>query len=576
MGDSEVVASIVAGDSEGLAAAYDKYAADLFGYCQSLLHDQNDAADALQDTFVIAASKLSGLRDPERLRAWLFAVARNECLHRLKSRRAAASLADAPEPADDSVDVSLEAERAETVALVRAAVGGLNDGERDVINQLWHGLEVSEVAAVLGVSRNYAYTLFSRARDQLEASVGVLLVGRAGRRDCATLDSLLGDWDGRLTALLRKRVGRHIDHCQVCSDRRRQELTPALLYGVTPGALLALAELRGGTALTTAGRLAGPPPGVREGVLRPADDPAGHAAGFQAAAGRSTNSFGTSGFPKPAHYGHFGGWQRPQVTLAVAGGTVAAAVAVMALVVVPYLRSAPGSPGGGRMAGAPGVSGAAVPGMVITGGSSMTPTTRAGTAPARTATGSSAAGRTATGGPGARGGSGSVLGSPGSSTSPGPTKSAPAGPGGSTGPASAAAASATTAATSSTTTAATSSTPAVTPTTVTPTTVTPTTGAPTSGSSPSAGTLAVSPTTVLLSPLLGGSLTLTASGGPVSWSVSAPASLLGELTVSPASGTLSAGGTATVTITVSGLLSLDSQLTVEPGGRAVTVVLGLG
>jgi RNA polymerase sigma factor (sigma-70 family) len=568
MGDSEVVASIVAGDPEGLAAAYDKYAGDLYGYCQSLLHDQNDAADALQDTFVIAASKLSGLRDPERLRAWLFAVARNECLHRLKSRRAAASLADAPEPADDSVDVSLEAERAETVALVRAAVGGLNDGERDVINQLWHGLEVSEVAAVLGVSRNYAYTLFSRARDQLEASVGVLLVGRAGRRDCATLDSLLGDWDGRLTALLRKRVGRHIDHCQVCSDRRRKELTPALLYGVTPGALLAMAELRGGTALTTAGRLAGPLPAVREGVLRPADDPAGHAAAFQAAAGRSTNSFGTGGFPKPVHYGHFGGWQRPQAALAVAGGTVAAAVAVMTLVVVPHLRSAPGSPGGGRPAGAPGTSGAAaVPGMVITGGSSMTPTTGAGTAPARTATGSS----TATGGPpGARGGSGSVLGSPGSSTSPGragPTRPAPPGPGGSTGPTSAP----TTVATASTPAAATSSTPAV-----TPTTVTPTTGAPASGPSPAAGTLAVSPTTVLLSPLLGGSLTLTASGGPVSWSVSAPASLLGEVTVSPASGTLGAGGTATVTITVAGLASLDSQLTVEPGGQAVTVVLGLG
>ena len=37
------------------------------------------------------------------------------------------------------------------------------------------------MAAVLGVSRNHAYTLFSRARDQLEASVAVLLVGRAGR-----------------------------------------------------------------------------------------------------------------------------------------------------------------------------------------------------------------------------------------------------------------------------------------------------------------------------------------------------------------------------------------------------------
>jgi hypothetical protein len=86
----------------------------------------------------------------------------------------------------------------------------------------------------------------------------------------------------------------------------------------------------------------------------------------------------------------------------------------------------------------------------------------------------------------------------------------------------------------------------------------------------------VSPTTVLLSPLLGGSLTLTASGGPVSWSVSEPGSLLGELAVSPASGTVSAGRDATVTITASGLVSLDTQLTVEPGGQLVTVVLGLG
>ena len=146
--------------------------------------------------------------------------------------------------------MGVAAERAETVALVRAAVAGLNDGERDVINQLWHGLEVPEVADVLGVSRTYAYTLFSRAREQLEASVAVLLVGRAGRRDCAVLDGLLADWDGLLTARLRRRVGRHIDQCRVCSDRRRQELTPALLYGLTPVALLGMAALRGGGALS--------------------------------------------------------------------------------------------------------------------------------------------------------------------------------------------------------------------------------------------------------------------------------------------------------------------------------------
>src|ERR1700749_2387187 len=347
MSDSEIAASIVAGDPEGLAAAYDRYAGDLFGYCQSLLQDPNDAADAVQDTFVIAVSKLAGLRDPERLRAWLFAVARNECLHRLKSRHAATPLQDAPEPVDDSVDVGGEAERAETVALLRAAVGGLNDGERDVINQLWHGLDVPEAAVVLGVSRNHAYSLFSRARDQLEASVAVLLVGRAGRADCATLARLLGDWDGRLTALLRKRVGRHIDRCPVCSDRRRRVLTPALLYGLSPAALLAVAAVRKISVLTGATRV-GPPSGVRDTVLHLATDPASHATAYAQVTGRSTQSFSGNGFPRPPHHGFLGVAPRPHMPFTVVGGTaVAAAATVVVTGVVPPMQPGPPTCGEG-------------------------------------------------------------------------------------------------------------------------------------------------------------------------------------------------------------------------------------
>jgi hypothetical protein len=43
----------------------------------------------------------------------------------------------------------------------------------------------------------------------------------------------------------------------------------------------------------------------------------------------------------------------------------------------------------------------------------------------------------------------------------------------------------------------------------------------------------------------------------------------------PASGTLQAGQSAKVSISVSGLASLDSTLTVNPGGHDVTIVLGL-
>ena len=82
MQDSAVVAAVVAGDADGFVAAYDQYAASLYGYCHRVLPGP-EAAEAVLDTFLIAAAKLDGLRDPDRLGPWLHAVARNECLRRL-------------------------------------------------------------------------------------------------------------------------------------------------------------------------------------------------------------------------------------------------------------------------------------------------------------------------------------------------------------------------------------------------------------------------------------------------------------------------------------------------------------
>src|ERR1700722_16336067 len=152
MRDAEVVASIVAGDPDGLAAAYDRYADPLHKYCTVLLHDPADAADAVQDTFVIAASRLDGLREPERFRAWLYAVARNESLRILRAKKGPSALDEAPYVPDDSAAVRGPPHRAEVPALFEEAAAGLNPGEREVIElQLRQGLEAGEVATVLGV-----------------------------------------------------------------------------------------------------------------------------------------------------------------------------------------------------------------------------------------------------------------------------------------------------------------------------------------------------------------------------------------------------------------------------------------
>src|SRR5271166_5928744 len=101
MQDREVVAAVVAADPDGLAAAYDQFAAPLFAYCRRMLPDPDPeaAAGAVRDTFVIATSRLEGLRDPDRLRAWLYAVARNECLRRQRAAGVTSRSPKVPLPA---------------------------------------------------------------------------------------------------------------------------------------------------------------------------------------------------------------------------------------------------------------------------------------------------------------------------------------------------------------------------------------------------------------------------------------------------------------------------------------------
>ena len=104
--DRGVVAAITSGDPAGIAMAYDRYAAALYGYCRWMLHDSADAAEALQDAFIIATATPSGLSEPSKLRPRLFALARNECRRRI--RPASSPRDEETDEARQSTDVTRE------------------------------------------------------------------------------------------------------------------------------------------------------------------------------------------------------------------------------------------------------------------------------------------------------------------------------------------------------------------------------------------------------------------------------------------------------------------------------------
>jgi RNA polymerase sigma factor (sigma-70 family) len=537
MQDSELAASIVDGEPGALAETYSKYGDLLWSYCRSVLQDEDNAAEVVADTFVVAASKLGVLPAQGRLRAWLYAVARIECRRRMRSSRSKAK----QEPGEGerlrrAVRQLSTGELRQLRALLHAAFAGLDRAERDVMQLVWHGLDLAEVAAVLGITRRSAHVLFSRARDQLEESVGLILMGWSRRGGCDAFEDMLADRNSNLSPDLRARLSRHIARCGVCNERYREQLRPTLLPFLSMRGLLSEAS--------DAQSEISAPLGVWEQVyqMTSKEDPV---ARWNKILGRRI-SFGPDGFPRQV--ANRDGFARAPFKVA-AVGTVALAATSTAWVMHGHSTARTV----GDASSAPRSAVVASPVTVGTGAHAGAPSDKIASTH-------------------------KALHAKPSGTTPAPTKP----------PASLSPSSRTESVARSTPAAAPSrgngGSPASSPPVATPT-ASPSSPAPSDGSTsggggsstvaPTEGTLSVSTSNIALAVGSSSSFTLTANGGPVDWSISVPSGLLGSVAVSQESGTLQAGQSATITVTGTGIAGFGSQLTISPGGQTVTVDVSL-
>ena len=224
--DAQLVSAYLAGDRGALAGMYDRFSPGLYDTAAAMLRDRHEAADLTHDVFLIAAERLAQLREPERLKPWLYAVLRNEVYRRTKKRGRALptdfSAMGAPEVAapiaPDAEGAAISA--AELGELVRSAACGLDARDQLVLElSVRQGLQGADLAAALGVSADQSYTMVHRMRDRVDRSLTALVVARAGRKDCPDLALVLQGWDGEFTILVRKRVARHIETCETCERR---------------------------------------------------------------------------------------------------------------------------------------------------------------------------------------------------------------------------------------------------------------------------------------------------------------------------------------------------------------------
>lgn len=185
MSGAELARCVAGGSEPAFRILMRRYNQTLFRTARSILRDDTEAEDALQDAYMAAYRAIGAFRGDAKLATWLTRIVVNESLARLRKSRRGAQII----PLDGDADAAL------TIAEMRMSEEAPNPTERDAISAQSRGLieakidelpdvfrtvfvmraveemTVEEVAASLGIPEATVRTRFFRARGLMRESL---------------------------------------------------------------------------------------------------------------------------------------------------------------------------------------------------------------------------------------------------------------------------------------------------------------------------------------------------------------------------------------------------------------------
>ncbi|MCK6550140.1 sigma-70 family RNA polymerase sigma factor [Myxococcota bacterium] len=165
-----------------LEDVYRRFAPAIHRRCRTLLADDDEARDALQDIFVALHSKLATFRGDAELMTWLYRVSTNHCLNRLRAAKVRAkALRAVASPDAQGPSLASEVERRDLLRGLLAAFDA--DDVALVVHSHVDEMTQPEIARVLGVSERTVRARLKRIEERARAELAALdAIGREGRR----------------------------------------------------------------------------------------------------------------------------------------------------------------------------------------------------------------------------------------------------------------------------------------------------------------------------------------------------------------------------------------------------------
>lgn len=164
------IAGMANGDTDSLRDFYSITSPSVYCFAMSIIHNEHDAQDILQDTYIKVFSAAARYKPMAKPMAWLLTITRNLALEKLRERKRISEAPIEEELNNAALSTNINSE---DKLILDAALNKLSKEESEIV--ILHavaGLKHREIAQILGMLLPTVLSKYNRAIKKLKNMLG--------------------------------------------------------------------------------------------------------------------------------------------------------------------------------------------------------------------------------------------------------------------------------------------------------------------------------------------------------------------------------------------------------------------